>query len=111
MSSIKELDTLSLRKIYYLLSIDLRYRLTEGAYGNEKDGELLARDLCNKALDEFDISIDENEIYDFFVKPLICHLEPLSHIGDKHTRGEYALSIHHFEFRSAVALFLSGFAK
>lgn len=111
MSSIKDLDTLSLRKLYYLLSIDLRSNLLGGLSDTKHDCKTVAQYICHKAFDTFSIELDEDEIRTLFIQPLADYLEPLSTTSSIQVNGEYALSIYHLEFRSSLALFLAGLAK
>jgi transcriptional antiterminator len=111
MSSIKDLDTLSLRKLYYLLSIDLRSLLLGGLSDTKYDSKTVAQYICHKAFDAFSIELDEDEIRTLFIQPLADYLEPLSTTSSIQVNGEYALSIYHLEFRSSLALFLAGLAK
>lgn len=111
MSSIKDLDTFSLRKLYYLLSIDMRYIMIEEFSGSEYDSRAITKKLSYSALNNFGIELSEDEILQIFVQPLADHLDPLSTINFTHVQGEYALSIHHYDFKSTLALYISGLAK
>lgn len=107
MSSIRDLDTLSLRQLYYLLSIDLRSILSESIVSMKGCGKVLARQLCQNAFDSFGLELDEDEISVLFIQPLVDHLQLPSTGGCAHVQGEYFLSVYHLEFNSSVALFLS----
>jgi hypothetical protein len=108
MSSIRDLDTFSLRKLYYLLSLDLRYNL-DGVVGEPESGcRRIAKQFCHSAIDSFGIELGEDEIERLFIQPLARHLEPLDRRPSDRSQGEYALSLYHLEYRSALELFLTG---
>lgn len=111
MSSINDLDTLSLRKLFYLLSIDLWSALRKNPSGNESDNKILAERLCQDAFDNFGIELDVDEVYILFIQPLAKYLKPLT--SDRVTRvsGQYALSIHHLEYNSSFEYYLKPSAK
>jgi len=111
MSSIRDLDTLSLRKLYYLLSIDLCSKLPGGLSDMKYDSKTLAQYICHMAFDTFGVELDEDEIRTLFIQPLADYMEPLSSTRSIQVNGKYSLSIYHLEFRSSLALFLAGLAK
>ena len=111
MCSIKYLDTLSLKQLYYLLSIDLWSILSHSVDPEGVNGEALSRDLHLSAVEYFGINMDEDEIASLFIQPLITYLDFSVILGDGPAHGQYALSIHHFEFDSSLKLFLAGISR
>ena len=110
MSSIRELDTFSLRQLYYLLSIDLRNNIAGVIGEQESDCSRIAKQLCDSAIESFGIDLAEDEIERSFIKPLAKYMEDLDRATSRPSQGEYALSLYHLEYRSALELFLTGLA-
>jgi len=110
MSSIRELDTFSLRQLYYLLSIDLRHKTAGVVAEKQMDSSRIAKQLCDSAAESFGIELAEDEIERLFIKPLAKYMEPIDAKSFRPSQGEYALSLYHLEYRSALELFLTGLA-
>jgi hypothetical protein len=110
MSSIRELDTISLRQLYYLLSIDLRNNIAGVLAEQESHSSRIAKQLCDSAIESFGIDLAEDEIERFFIKPLVKYMETLDRTTSRPLQGEYALSLCHLEYRSALELYLTGLA-
>lgn len=110
MSSIRELDTFSLRQLYYLLSIDLRYSIAGIVAEQDSDCSRITKQLCDSAVENFGIDLAEDEIERFFIKPIAKYMEALDRTTARPSQGEYALSLYHLEYRSALELFLTGLA-
>jgi hypothetical protein len=111
MYNLKRLDTLSLRQLYYLLSIDLWSNLSSCDVLQNSSSRSLAHKLCLSAVEHFGMQLDEEEIDSLFIQPLISYLQLNTSFDGRESRGQYALSAHHFEFTSALQLFLAGISR
>ena len=111
MSSINDLDTLSLRQLYYILSIDLYSILATGIADSDDAATKISESLCSIALENFGLILEQDEICSLFVEPLVRHLELTSVFSDSYTQGMYALSFYHLQFMSSFELFLAGLSK
>lgn len=112
MSSISQLDTLSLRQLYYILSIDLYSMLASGIAADSDDASTrISQSLCSIALDNFGLVLEQDEIRSLFVEPLMSQLQLASVLSDSSSNGVYALSFYHLQFISSFELFISGVSK
>ncbi len=111
MSKISELETTQLRQLYYLLSIDVVQTLRSNRTTSTINAEELTTKVCLNAKSLFGITLEEEEIYLQFIAPLVKYLDFNSHDIGSTTAGEYGLSKYHFEFTSALSLFINARTK
>lgn len=107
MSKISELETTQLRKLYYLLSIDVIQTLRSNRTTSVINANELTSKVCLDAKSIFGITLEEDEIYLQFIAPLVNYLDFDSHSIGSSSAGEYGLSKDHFEFNSALSLFIN----
>lgn len=111
MSKISELETTQLRQLYYLLSIDVIQTLRSNRTTSRINAAELTAKVCVNAMSLFGITLEEEEICYQFIAPLVEYLDLDSHDIGSTSAGEYGLSQYHFEFSSALSLFINARAK